>query len=978
MFCVGCGVVAIPEGTPNINQVLPQTITAGSKSVTMKITGSNFANQAVVLWNGSSLKTSVVDANTLAATVASNNLATPAVAHLQVQNTETGKESQMVTVTVASASTDSPTVSVPPALTISTGTALPSGRVGSNYSTSLAATGGTAGYAWSVAGGQLPAGISLGAASGVFSGTPTSTGIFAFSVKVTDSSSPVETVSASFVMDVTAPPTVQATLPVAPPTLVITTLALPGATATQSYGSILSATGGTAPYSWSITSGQLPAGLTLSASTGAVSGTPTASGTSSFTATVSDSGSPAQTRSVPVSIAVGVAGASPLTISTVLLPSGSNGTAYATTLQANGGTPAYTWSISSGSLPADLTLAASSGVISGTPTTTGAASFTATVTDNSNPIQTQSANVSLMVDAAAQPAGPGTTWYVRTDGGTRYSSNMSLGQCDGQADAPYPGTGTDQHCAFNDVRWLWQDGSYSANTPFPAWGWVISGGDTVIIRGSIGDGVSWRVGWNNSIGALDPSGLFYGLAGDQFGSGMPVPPSGTAGQPTRILGGNYGACTSQSARTQLHGGWGVLSVLDLKGASYVDVECLDITDFSNCGRDQDAFVCETGGVVLSDFASQGIIINNTATNITLTDMRIHGMGSDGIYGAPGTGFVGTDVQIIGNADAGWNADPGDGTTGVGTLLMQNFDISWNGCVEEYPMVDTLPYFSCRDDSRGGYGDGFGTASVASVSPGWQIHFDNGTVSYNTQDGLDTLHVAGTGSTVTETRVLAYGNEGQQLKAGAGAVATMQNDVIVGNCEALVQPIPGRPLLTLDNLGDYCRAGNTAVVIETIPGSPATFQNNTLFTKGLVGLEVEYATSNFGPTNTLLYNNNAFYGFFNTGSGFNPSPIYSSGGVGGAGGTSAFPSVLTNAGGSWTNNATFGAKSTWTCGAGETAAVCGDPGLVDETYHAYGYGNMQPASSTSAVAGAGVSASGITLDYNGVTRPTPPSIGAFEP
>ena len=694
---------------------------------------------------------------------------------------------------------------------------------------------------------------------------------------------------------------------------------------------------------------------------------------------MSDSGSPAQSKSISVSIAVGAAGSSPLTITTSSLPSGSNGTAYATTLQANGGTPAYTWSISSGSLPAGLTLAATSGVISGTPTATGSSSFTAMVTDNGNPVQTQSVNVSLMVDAAAQPAGPGTTWYVRTDGGTRYSSKMTSGQCDGLADAPYSGTGTDQHCAFNDVRWLWQDGSYSANAPFPSWGWVISGGDTVIIRGSIGDGVSWRVGWNNSSGALDSSGLYYGLGGDQFGSGMPVPPSGTAGQPTRILGGNYGACTSQSARTQLHGGWGVMSVLSLKGASYVDVECMDITDFSSCGRDQDVNSCESGGVVLSDFASQGILLNNTSTNITLTDVRIHGMGSDGIYGAPGTGFVGTDVQIIGNADAGWSADTGDGTTGVGSFLMQNFNISWNGCVEEYPIVDTLPYFSCRDDSEGGYGDGFGTASVASVSPGWQIHFDNGVVSYNTQDGLDTLHVGGAGSTVTETRVLAYGNEGQQLKAGAGAVATMQNDVIVGNCEALKQTIPGRPAVTEDNLGDYCRAGNTAVVIETIPGYPATFQNNTVFSKGLVAVEVEYATSNFGATNTLLYNNNVFYGFYNSGSGFNPSPLYSAGGVGGAGGTSAIPAVLKNPGASWTNNATFGAKKTWTCGGtGESNAICTDPGLVDETYYPYGYGNMQPASSTSAVAGAGVAVPGITVDYNDGTRPTPPSVGAFEP
>jgi hypothetical protein len=554
---------------------------------------------------------------------------------------------------------------------------------------------------------------------------------------------------------------------------------------------------------------------------------------------------------------------------------------------------------------------------------------------------------------------------------------MTSGQCDGLGDAAYPGTGVNQHCAFQYVNSLWQDGSSTLSGVFPHWGWVIAGGDTVILRGSIGTGVSYRIGWPNNAAALDSgTGLYFGLAGDQFGSGMPVPPSGTAGQPTRILGENYGACSNQSARTQLHGGWGVLAVMTLKSAAFVDVECIDITDFSNCGKDSDTVNCESAGVVLSDFATQGIVFNNASTNITLTDVRIHGMGSDGIFGAPGTGFVGTDVALIGNADSGWNADPGDGTTGVGTFLMQNFAISWNGCVEEYPMVDPLPYGSCRDDVHGGYGDGFGTASVASALPGWQITFNHGTVSYNTQDGLDTLHVAGTGSTVTETRVLAYGNEGQQLKAGAGAVATMQNDVIYGNCGALTQVIPGRPVPTNDSLGDTCRAGNTAVVIETIPGFPATFQDNTIFSGGLVGLEVEYATSDFGSTNTLLYNGNDFFGFYNAGSGYNPSPLYSAGGAGGSGGTKAIPAVLTN--GSWTHNATFGWKSTWTCPAlGEFSALCSDPGLADETYHAYGFGGVTPSSASSAVVGKGISIPTVTTDFTGFTRPASPSIGAEE-
>jgi hypothetical protein len=635
-------------------------------------------------------------------------------------------------------------------------------------------------------------------------------------------------------------------------------------------------------------------------------------------------------------------------------------------MTATGGTPAYTWSITAGALPGGLTLAASSGIISGTPTATGTFNFTAAVTDNSSPVQTQSAATSIVVAAAHTTSGPGTTWYVRPDGGTRYSTNQAAGQCDGQADTAYPGTGTNQHCAFGDVRWLWQDGSYSTNGNFPSWGWVIAGGDTVIIRGSLGSGVTWRIGWNNANGALD-HGLNYGLQGDQYNSGIPIPPSGTASQHTRILGENYAACTSQSARTQLHGGWGMYQVLDLTGASYVDLACLDITDFSD-------------GVTSSDYARSGIKLSNKSTNDTLTDIRVHGLEYNGIYGPTGTGFVMTDISIVGNGSSGWNSDLGDGTTGVGTVLVQNYEISWNGCNEEYPIVDPVPYFHCMDDSTGGYGDGFGTASVDSVAPGWQITFTNGLVSYNTQDGLDALHVAGAGSTMTVTRSLLFGNEGQQIKAGGGAVGTIQNNVIVGNCGAILQVIPGRPVPTQDSLGDTCRANNTAVVLYVIPGHPAAFQGNTLFSAGAIGLTVDYASSSngvgsivdTGSTNTLLYNNNIFVGFSNVrdpGNGNpNPSPIYSDYDL----------KMLTNPGASWTNNATFGGKSNWTCpAAGESNAICTDPGLADETNHLYGYGNMAPASGTSAVIGSGVGVTGITVDYTGQTRSNPPSIGAYD-
>jgi hypothetical protein len=542
---------------------------------------------------------------------------------------------------------------------------------------------------------------------------------------------------------------------------------------------------------------------------------------------------------------------------------------------------------------------------------------------------------------------------------------MTSGQCDGQGDMPYPGMGANQHCAFNDVRWLWQDGSFPNGT-FPSYGWVISGGDTVIIRGSIADGVTWRIGWNNSSGALDPNGLYYGLPGDPFDSNIPLPPSGTASQHTRILGGNYASCTSQSARTQLHGGWSVFSVLDLGLASYVDVGCVDITDFANCGRDGGDTVSCTNGV--NDFASLGIYFTNSANHVTLTDVRVHGLAGAGIYGPTGDGFVGTDLAIVGNADSGWNADQGNGLTGFGSFLMQNFEISWNGCLEEYPIVDPVPYFSCVDGGSGGYGDGFGTATVPSPSPGWQVRFDQGIVSYNTQDGLDTLHINGPGSTLTETRILAFGNQGQQIKAG-GSSATIQNSVIVGNCEAMTtQAIPGTPSGFGSHLAEPCRANNVAATVDVSPGNPITFQGNTIYSAGTIGLEVDYSTPDTGSGNIMSFNDNVFLGFFNQQNGENPTPIFGTAGL----------QMLQNPGSSWTNNATFGQRGNWTCPApGETNAICGDPALADETYHPFGYGNMSPAANSSPVIGAGVAVAGLAIDFTGQNRSNLPTIGAYD-
>jgi hypothetical protein len=520
-----------------------------------------------------------------------------------------------------------------------------------------------------------------------------------------------------------------------------------------------------------------------------------------------------------------------------------------------------------------------------------------------------------------------TTWYVRPDGGTRYSTSAGNGQCDGKGDAAYPGSGVNKHCAFKDVRYLWSDGSYTYGKALPGWGWIGSGGDTYIIRGSIGTGVSYRVGWNGQK-YCDPTGC-WGITGDSAASGAPAPPSGTAAQHTRILGENYASCHSASAKTQLHGGWGAGTVLSLSGASYVDVACLDITDFSACGRAGQKVGCDS----TQDFAQNGIAFSNTSNHDTLTDIHIHGMATNGISGPTGDGVVMDYVDILGNASSGWNAD--NGTTGQGSLLVQHYDISWNGCAEEYPVVHRLPYGDCTDQDHGGYGDGFGTATMDSAPPGWQVHFDQGVASYNTQDGLDALHIGGKGSSMTVTHSLAFSNMGQQIKVG-GAAAVMTDNVIVGNCRAMAENIPGTPPGYNAKLSLFCRAGDTAILINVPDAQPAIFRNNIIYSNNQIALEIEYP-GDPSPKAAIKYDNNIFIGFRNS-EGQYPDPIYSNTDL----------KMFTNPGASFSNNVTYHAKSNWKCPATslhEISGSCGDPHLKDETWHPYGYGDVSRANGT---------------------------------
>jgi hypothetical protein len=297
-------------------------------------------------------------------------------------------------------------------------TSLASGSDKASYAETLIATGGITPYTWNLASGALPPGVALSSSAGTLTGSPTSSGSFSFSVGVRDSSHPsgYATQALSISIGSTASP------------LGIITTSLPSGTVQSTYGTALIASGGTAPYSWSLASGSLPPGLALSSSTGALSGTPTAAGTFSFTVGVADSSSQHATRVLSVSVA---ATAPSLRITTSSLPSGAVQVAYSAALAATGGSTPYSWSIG-GALPAGLALNSSTGAITGTPTQAGSFSFSAQVKDSTGATASASLNASIappsspVVSAISPQSGATSGGTTVTVSGSNFASGATV------------------------------------------------------------------------------------------------------------------------------------------------------------------------------------------------------------------------------------------------------------------------------------------------------------------------------------------------------------------------------------------------------------------------------------------------------------------------------------------------------------------------------------------------------------------------
>jgi hypothetical protein len=565
-----------------------------------------------------------------------------------------------------------------------------------------------------------------------------------------------------------------------------------------------------------------------------------------------------------------------------------------------------------------------------------------------------SGTLSITSDANGSPAvvnlsGTGVTpgppnpnaWYVRPDGGTAT-------QCTGKTDAAYPGSGSNQPCAFINPHYLWGNDVAGETAQ-----WKIAGGDTVIIRNG-----SYRIGYKGP----NSSDAWGQCPGDPYGCGMPPVPSGTAIQHTRILGENFANCTSMP---EIHGGYGLYQVIQLQGSSNVDVGCLEITDHSSCTR-VGANNCNTT-FPLDDYATYGVVTDVNTKNVNLSDLYIHGLANTGIWGPNGGGITVTRVRIAGNAGSGWNFDDGNGTQTTGTTTMSYVTVEWNGCTDVYPPTNPPSYTSCYDDNSGGYGDGVGTPNTGGI-----FLVDHSTFRYNTQDGLDLLHVNGSGAVISVTDSIAYGNMGNQMKEGS-TTATFQNNLVIGNCLRLQSAFPPNPTGFNSHLSDFCRANGDAVVIGTNDTAHAVIQNNSVTSNYSIAFNIQCiaiggGTGSCTAASHVNFDNNLIYGFGDlSGSHTFITGIYEQ---------TNSSDFMSNPGGSRRNNLLFHTNNN--CGAAPAVnEICFDPLLVSESdinsidFH---------LTVGSPARNAGISIPSILTDYDGKPRPSsnlPYDIGAFQ-
>ena len=297
------------------------------------------------------------------------------------------------------------TMLINPAVVV-TPASLNAGTQGAAFNQTIVGSNGTGVKTYAVTSGSLPTGLSLNTTTGLISGTPSAAGSYPFDITATDTVGATGTLSYTVVIN---------------PPVDITLLTLPNWTETVAYSQTITKTGGTTPITFSVTSGSLPTGVTLTGASGLLSGTPTAPGTYTFNITATDVNGATDVQSYTVVINV----MPTITTTTPLNPWTANKAGFSQTIAGTGGTGAYAWTVSSGALPTGLSLNSTTGQISGTPSANATYTFDITLTDSVGAVVTKTftnvINAAIGMTPASLPATTQNVAYsqtLSTTGGT--------------------------------------------------------------------------------------------------------------------------------------------------------------------------------------------------------------------------------------------------------------------------------------------------------------------------------------------------------------------------------------------------------------------------------------------------------------------------------------------------------------------------------------------------------------------------------
>ena len=302
--------------------------------------------------------------------------------------------------------------------------------------------------------------------------------------------------------------------------------------------------------------------------------------------------------------------------------------------------------------------------------------------------------------------------------------------------------------------------------------------------------------------------------------------------------------------------------------SYQNVLNLDLTVHDSCIKNgpigpggqtinPDGYLYVCGG---------GSVVGNTGflwggTDLNLTNVLIHGFENgmnNNINGDQPGGTIGnitlTNVKVFGNNLQGaimGNSQSVDNVM-TGTMYLLYSMVEFSGCGARYPMQDTADifnniqtqgfsksidnesnYYNCWGQDQDGYGDGYGFGANAAPAGNWTII--GSSTSFNTQDGVDTLHGLGNGLAIF-SRSRSEGNGGQQIKIN-GATVHVENSIVISDCarwwgasessSTYSAICPSGTPGCAGQMSPICRAGGDNIVLPMASGTKIYIENNTI-------------------------------------------------------------------------------------------------------------------------------------------------------